>query len=427
MPDEPDATAPLTNAHELVRSRWGVAAAYLAATALSHFQAMSVPVAPILGAALVTAVTNAVLALRAPQAAGRMGTLALLLFDTLLLSTVLALTGGASNPLSAMYIVWIALAGLLLRRPWAWVLAAISVLAYGSLFFIPADPGPHGHAHHSDPFGAHLRDMWLAFALTSALIAYFVTRLTEQLARARTRAARAERVAALASLAAGTSHQLGTPLASILLAATEMRRCLDQHCDPAQMREDVELVATQARRCRTIIDAMLAEAGQMVGEAPVETTASALLGDVLAGLPGSDRARVAVQLREPLPTLHLPARVVAQALQNLVQNAIDASPVAARVEVEALACDEDRLCFQVRDHGRGLDPESAEAAMEPFVSSKDEPGHGLGLFLARALAEQLGGQLTLRRAQGGGMVARFEIRAGARQVTSSARYGKTTT
>lgn len=405
------ATSPEINHHELVRSRWGVAAVYVAAGALSHLEAMPVSMAPILVAAGVTVATNLLLARRADAAAGRSATLGLLLFDTLLLSAVLSATGGASNPLSAMYIVQIALAGLLLRGPWAWVLAAVSVLAFGMLFLIPSAPAEHAHHHPapSDAFGDHLRGMWLAFAMTSTLIAYFVTRLTHQLSQARGRATRAERVAALASMAAGTSHQLGTPLASILLAASEMQRALSRGADPDALREDVTLVAEQARRCRTILDAMLAQAGEMVGEAPVDTSPAALVQDAIAGLPSSERARVEVSFAQELPALHLPVRVVAQALQNLLQNAVDASAAETPIYLHVEATPEGRLCFQVRDRGIGIAPEAAAEALEPFVSSKLEQGHGLGLFLARALSEQLGGHLSLGPAEGGGSEARFEI------------------
>jgi two-component system sensor histidine kinase RegB len=104
--------------------------------------------------------------------------------------------------------------------------------------------------------------------------------------------------------------------------------------------------------------------------------------------------------------LEAPRAPLLQALEVLVQNAFDASPSDATVE---LTFDDERL--EVRDHGAGMDATTLERATEPFFTTKREgAGMGLGLFLARTTAEALGGSLELRSAPGEGTTATLRLR-----------------
>jgi signal transduction histidine kinase len=101
------------------------------------------------------------------------------------------------------------------------------------------------------------------------------------------------------------------------------------------------------------------------------------------------------------------ARKVKQMLMHLVHNAIEASPRGGEVEL-TLARDEARVRIGVLDRGPGLPPELLRRACEAGVTTKHD-GTGLGLTLARALAAQHGGCLTLRNRDGGGMAAEIAL------------------
>ncbi len=409
----------------VVQMRWGVAAAYALSLALAATGVVQhMPMAPGVIATLLTVVSNVIAMGRVdPQTAGSRA-IGLLMFDAILLAVVLYFTGGASNPLSVLFLVQIALTALMFRAVWAWSLTALSIAAFGLLFFAPALGDDHSaHAHHmhhgttavSSIFNLHLRGMWLGFALSAVLVTYFVTSVStslrmreRQLADARDRALRAERVASLAGLAAGTAHELGTPLSTILLAASEIDRGLDQGASHDRLRSDAGLIRDQAKRCRSILDAMIADSGDTLGQAPERSSARVIAQDAIDALPAPDKTRVILHV-EHAPDVHLPRRIVAQAIGNLLRNAFDASPTDATVTLRVEAGEAGRVRFSVIDQGRGMDTDLLTRAQEPFVTTKEGKGLGMGLFIVTVVAERLGGECKLVSSPGKGTTALFEV------------------
>jgi two-component system sensor histidine kinase RegB len=93
----------------------------------------------------------------------------------------------------------------------------------------------------------------------------------------------------------------------------------------------------------------------------------------------------------------------------LVDNALDASPDATAVELCIYQRD-GRVAFEVRDHGTGMSQDVIRRAGEPFFTTKPPgEGMGLGLFLARIIAEKFGGSLKLESEPGNGTRARIEL------------------
>jgi two-component system sensor histidine kinase RegB len=321
-----------------------------------------------------------------------------LLADTLILTVLLAFTGGTSNPFSVLYLVQVTWAAVILGPRWAWVLVALSAVGYGLLFLLP---GPGGHAGH-EHFPMHLQGMWLAFAVTASMIAYFVARLSQELrqreaevAELQKQAAVNDKLASLSTLAAGAAHELGTPLATIALAAGELVRATQGQ--EGGIAEDAALIRSEVQRCRQILWAMAAEAGETRGEALEPVGTRALLDSVRLGLGEHEVARLRVEVDSTLETLHLPRQVFLQVLLSLVRNSFDASADARGEVVLRLRGDAAHCRFEVEDQGEGMAPETLARAGEPFFTTKPPgQGMGLGLFLARTVTERLGGSMSLR-------------------------------
>lgn len=96
-----------------------------------------------------------------------------------------------------------------------------------------------------------------------------------------------------------------------------------------------------------------------------------------------------------------------RAAVNLVRNAVEAAPASSDVEVVARAVDGEAT-IEVRDRGAGLAPEARASLFRPFFTTKDK-GTGLGLALAKKVADAHGGALVLEDREGGGTVARLAI------------------
>jgi signal transduction histidine kinase len=133
---------------------------------------------------------------------------------------------------------------------------------------------------------------------------------------------------------------------------------------------------------------------------PEPTDANAIMREVrelLAPAAGRRRVGVLLELDEALPPASLDAPAIHQALTNLVINAIEAAPERVGMVVLRSRYDasRDEVALSVSDNGGGV-PDAVKARLfEPFVSSKGQRGTGLGLAVARKIAERHGGRLEL--------------------------------
>lgn len=337
----------------------------------------------------------------------------LMALDVVILTVLLYLTGGPANPFSMLYLVYVALSASVLGARWTWVLVALSLTSlgvmYNDLLWLPPDRtvDPMGHMR------MHLNGMWAATAVSAGFIAVFVTRTRAalvsreaELARAEASRVRAERLASLATLAAGAAHELSTPLGTILLAAGELERALRTGGDPQEMAEDASLIRGEVERCRAILDRLSAEAGERPGEAPRSVPLREVL-EATVGLVGPRGSRVRIE--GTADRAELPADAVAHALLSLVDNALDAAPEGSPVVLRGVLAGE-RVHLVVEDRGGGMPPEVLARASEPFYTTKETGrGMGLGLFLARTVAEQLGGSLILTSTAGEGTTATLDL------------------
>ena len=120
--------------------------------------------------------------------------------------------------------------------PWryTWVIAGLSLLAYSLMLFyshpIATLQPMDDHSHHMQgDFNLHILGMWFTFAISTVLITYFVVKMAnalrqqeQLLATDREDELRDEQILAVATLAAGTAHELGTPLSTMSVLLDEL-------------------------------------------------------------------------------------------------------------------------------------------------------------------------------------------------------------
>jgi two-component system sensor histidine kinase RegB len=332
-PTNDDAQAQLlrTNLRWLLRLRWGAVAGQLLTIAVVRFgMGVALPLSPLLALVFVEAISNAVCTARGAARETPAWTLgALMALDVVLLSGLLFFTGGPNNPFSFLFLVPISLATLILTAAWTWALVLLSLVCSAALFVWnrPLDLGP-SHAAH---MAMHLRGMWVAFGVSAAFIVYFLRRIRRalalreaELAASRNLAARRERLASLATLAAGAAHELSTPLSTIAVVAKELERALTTLALPAGVADDVRLVRGEVERCRAILQRLCVDAGEIMGEAFARVAVDELVGRAIAGL--EPRPEILAELDADVRglALEVPPRAALQALQGVLKNAQDA-------------------------------------------------------------------------------------------------------
>ena len=399
----------------LLHLRWGAVAAQVLLVLIAlFFLEISLPYRIISGILAFEIITNLLFGFLKKKKMSLAGQLfALVMFlDTALLTALIHYSGGPMNPFTFLYLVHITLGAILMPPGWSWSLAFFTTGCYATLFFLPAEGGVNQPCHPepgmlatlSDPLKIHLQGMWVAFAVTAFFIVFFVSRIQLALARHQKTLAdlqeektKSEKMASLATLAAGAAHEFSTPLSTIAVAAGEMLHTLKKNNGEQEFPEllaDVVLIRDQVKRCKDILFHLDADAGDQMGEPFTNFSMNTLMENLLDTLSNPLKNQVQYTDKTGGIIVKMPLRTLRRIVRGLIKNALDAAPNSP-VLVE---CRQDTtwLYIEVTDNGFGMTTDIAARAAEPFFTTK-EPGKGLGLglFLAKSIAERFGGGLSL--------------------------------
>ncbi len=335
----------------------------------------------------------------------------LLVLDAILLTFALAIHGGPTNPASAFFLVECAFAALLLPVTAAATVLGATVAGYALLLFGPPPFGSASCHVDASAYAEHLRGMFVVDAFASVFLVAVVHRLRASLERveasladAERRKARHEKLASLSSLAATAAHELGTPLGTIRVVAKELERAAET-LGNSSLLDDARLIRAEVERCRGLLNELGQRAGSAQGEAPIRIDAVGF-GQALREILAERSLSASVDVRAERASFRAPKVALVRTVTNLVKNAIDASEPGAASPAVTVECTLVGVSITVDDAGSGMSDEVLAQAGEPFFTTKSEgKGLGLGVFLARELAEGLDGSLTYERRMPAGMRA----------------------
>ncbi|MCR8921600.1 ATP-binding protein [Dasania sp. GY-MA-18] len=345
-----------------------------------------------------------------------------LLTDVSIISGLLYLSGGASNPFVSYFLVPLSISAAILPWRYTWIIAGYSLAAYSLMlfYFEPLPTTVIDHSHHgSSSFNQHILGMWFNFCLSAAVITYFVVKMANTLrqresqwAKEREDTLRDEQILAVATLAAGTAHELGTPLSTITVLVDEIKA---DNANNQQLQEDIQLLQQQVNRCNHILK-NLVNTAQVHSQKQQEQV---LLSDYLEQLLSHWQViRPNAQFNFTSQAGTAPTTLVdttlEQAILNLLNNAADASPQTIAIH---LSWNAHHYTLSIRDHGPGISAEIAEQMGQPFISTKGR-GLGLGLFLSHATVQRYGGNIELHNHPQGGTVAELNIPYNNNEVTA---------
>ncbi len=430
----PNYTAPLTNLRRLFWLRTVMAVVIGAsAWAAVFFYDMAFSPFTIVGAVLLMLTLNAFTwwRLRRPNPVSHLEMLMQLLLDMAILTGLFYATGGYTNPFVWMYLLPLTVAAVSLPWRLTWLVAGLAVGCYTALMFwyqpmptMPMDMSGMDmanmsaedmhmmHMSHQSGFSVHLLGMWAGFVVSAVVIAFFVERMGRSLreydqliAETREKALESERMLALGTLATAAAHELGTPLATMAVVTGEMA---DDYADQPQLAESLALLRIQINRCKSILTSITASAGRQRAENGHGQALDEFLQQTVARWQDTRPAtqfECLLQGGMPAPVIAVD-RTLGQALVNLLDNAADASP--HRIELSG-GWTRNELTLDIRDHGAGLSPEVARNLGQPFFTTKEDSGLGLGLYLARIIFERFGGTVELSNHPQGGAMTRVHL------------------
>lgn len=376
---------------------------------------------------------------------------AAMFFDIGLLTILFLQMSCSLNPFTILYIVYVVLGAIILKPKSAKALILFSVLCYSS-FFMFSDPmfmdeelmhrldmagllPPEEYLGAFTSFTENIEEyltsytylLYTVFLLTVAIIGATVIRLNRAIEKQQKtinelekHKSRTEKLAALATFAAGAAHEFSTPLSTIAVVSGEMLNHFRRYGGDAFLIEDTKLVREQVNRCKEILYQMAADAGEPLGENAETFMVRDLVDQTLELFDPAANIRFINNVGNTRVTM--PIRTLIRNLRGILKNAIDASDPDYPI---FLTCrlDEEYLHFEVQDYGQGMDDETLARAAEPFYTTKS-PGNGmgLGLYLVRTFADNFGGKLDYKSVKGKGttMVMSF----GREKI--QARDGKTT-
>ncbi len=341
-----------------------------------------------------------------------------LLLEILLFAGILYFTGGATNPFTFFFLISLAIAATVIPGWPTWSLTALTVLLYSLLlkFYVPL--AYQGHEHHHDmtaagQFSQHILGMWFGFLVSAVLVTWFITYLAKELKQrdlaiteARQRELRDQQMVTLGTLAAGTAHELGTPLASLAVVSGEITDGYDPDRD-AELFDNQRILLDQINRCKTILSVLSESAGESRADAGHLLPLSDFVDQVLEQW-RTQRADVGHHYARDLDASGaqlLYDKTISQALINLLNNAADAT--VDPIEINARS-DAGNLLLEINDNGSGMSDEEIAKAGDTSFSSKPD-GMGIGLFLAITTIRRAGGSVRFRRRQSGGTSTLIEL------------------
>jgi len=325
---------------------------------------------------------------------------ALLGFNILELAALLFFTGGLQNPFSFLFLAPVLISATALPVRLTFALGLLAVACASILFFLHL-PLPWDS---DDPLvlpPIYLVGVWLSIVLAIGVTSLYSFQVTEEahkladaLAATELVLTREQHLTQLDGLAAAAAHELGTPLATILLISRELEKTVKD----TSFAADLKTLREQTQRCRDILSKItqLSSTG-----APFDRMKlSELIEEVVA--PHRDFG-VAIKVRIALAASAEPVGsrnpAILYGVGNIVENAVDFAHTT--VEVNAWWND-DAVEIVISDDGPGIPPDLLNRIGEPYLSrrrTQDESGGerrglGLGVFIARTLLERTGAKVS---------------------------------
>jgi two-component system sensor histidine kinase RegB len=321
-----------------------------------------------------------------------------LIVEIQLITFFLYFTGGAGNPLISYFLVLIVIAAYNLKKLWVWLIACTCIIDYTLLtqFYLPLElPLSSHHLAGSDHDQGylilwHLTGMWLTFVISAITLSLLIPSLMEitikkrqQLTSLREKQLKNEQLIGIATLAAGTAHEMGTPLMTMEILLNDSL----EHNERLNT-QDHKLLHQQVILCRQSLQ-RLALAGRNINTIDESINADQWLTSLLNRWRLSQPSALWLNLGFEHNANIRKSSLLDQALLNLLDNATQAGN--ETIELSSTIVDQQ---WQLTIRQPDLQA-SSQIQEDNLFNSQKEHGIGLGLYLSNASIEQFNGQVHL--------------------------------
>ena len=342
-----------------------------------------------------------------------------LLVDVAILFVLIQNTGGASNPLISYLLVLLAVTATLLPSAfvYSFALGGILIYTYFLLLELGGDHSMGDVAMDQDTvFELHLVGMWIIFLVSAILISVFLTRMASairerelNLAKARENEMRNEQLVAIGTLAAGTAHALGTPLSTMAVLLTDLDKLETAELSSSSVKEDISVLKEQVTRCKDSLNQLIRYYHK---DKPAEVEHIQL-------------SEFASDIKDYITNIHPTALVeffvhsegdpvvasepsLKHAVINIIENGIKAASEKVSVTFKVEGGDDKPMEISINDDGPGIPSKVMENMGEPFISTRKD-SMGLGIFLANAAIQRLGGTIEMFNLKVGGALTLIRL------------------
>ncbi|KZL16489.1 ActS/PrrB/RegB family redox-sensitive histidine kinase [Pseudovibrio ascidiaceicola] len=400
----------------LVRLRWLAVAGQTVSLLVVHYLLnFPLPIGYSYVLVAASAWLNVILKIRWPSSTriSKNAAAAQLAYDIIQLGGLFYLTGGLGNPFCFLILAPVVVSATALSSRNTIILGALAgaVVTLLTAFHMPL-PWYDGTQIDLPPL--YLVGVWFSLMCSMFFMATYSLRVAEEarqlsnaLAASDMVLAHQKHLSALDGLATAAAHELGTPLGTIYLTAKELSTEFEEG-NP--LREDAELVYSQAARCREILKkltSLSSDADQVFQRMPI----SLLLADVSEPHRGLGiEIKIKAEGVGPEP-VGVRDAAISYGLGNLLENAVDFAETTVLFEAK---WDEKHVEIFILDDGPGFAPDVLARMGEPYVSKRSAPaipedgaeefdgevehqsggGLGLGFFIAKTLLERSGGRVN---------------------------------
>ncbi|MFL2654857.1 MAG: ActS/PrrB/RegB family redox-sensitive histidine kinase [Alphaproteobacteria bacterium] len=337
---------------------------------------------------------------------------AYLAFDTLQLAFLLYLTGGLTNPFALLFLGPVTVSATVLTRRATAILCGLVIVCATALVFRHL-PLPWTDIGLELP-SLYVWGLWTAVVIGTLFLAVYAgslaaesRRMSNALSVTQLSLAREQQLSAVGGLAAAAAHELGSPLSTILVTATELNREMQPN---SEFNDDIKILCAEAVRCKEILAELLVQPSTEDSGAPF---ARIHLSDLVRS--AADRyPKQGVSLDVDVSTEDNSKEPIVfsspefnHGLGNIVQNALQFANEKVSIQISWSI---NSIFVIIRDDGPGFSPALLDRVGEPYISTREDDHLGLGLFIAQSLLQRTGGRLTVSNIRGeGGYVEGSEV------------------